>query len=144
MCLRLRPNRSIPGSGLLNLKERTHPSSSGRRRCPLEGVLLAELGRGHQELSSAGQRQGTHLIGQYHLTLFSRSIYLQAVALLQPSNILPRGLHTAAVCNSNRAKRSQAWSLPAHACSGTKAMGCNGSNGKTDTESCLTIRKRCN
>lgn len=90
MCLRLRPNRSIPGSGLLNLKERTHPSSSGRRRCPLEGVPLAELGRGHQELSSAGQRQGTRLIGQYHLTLFSRSIYLQAVALLQPSNILPR------------------------------------------------------
>lgn len=100
------PNRNIPGSGLLNLKECPHPSSSQRRGCPLEGVPLAELGRGHQELSSAGQGQGTSLSCQCHLTLFSTSIYLWAVALLQPSNILLR-VCIQLLCNSNTAKEAR-------------------------------------
>lgn len=90
MCLWWWSNHSFPGSGLLNLKECPPPSSSRRRRCLLEGVPLDVLGRGHQELSSAGQGQGTHPNCHCHLTTFSTSIYLRAVALLQPSNVLAR------------------------------------------------------
>lgn len=82
------------------------PSSSQRRRCPLEGVPLAELGRGHQKLSSAGQGQGAHLNCQCYLMLFLTSIYSEAIALLQPSNILLQ-VCIQLLCNSNAAKEAR-------------------------------------
>lgn len=135
-------NSCACGGGLTNSwvwcpesNEHLHPCNGQRRGYPLlPKVPLAQLQRGHQKPSSAGKAL-THL-----RCLFSRSISLWAVALLQPSNMFPR-ICIQLLCNS---KTSQAWSLLAHPCCRRKAMGCNSSSGKTDTESCWTIGRRCN
>jgi len=97
MCLQWWPDRTMCGSGLLNLKERPQPRGSQRRRSPLEGGHL---------LSWGGQGQGAHLSCRGHLMHFSTSIYLRAIALLQPSNILPLLAYSCCATATNAAKEA--------------------------------------